>query len=125
MHPKQIEAVLALPGPERFEHFVKVVCDREEVWGLYDGGWALAATDDGTPVFPLWPAREYAALCATGDWQSYSPRAVPLDEAVSDMLPRLKADGVLPGVFFLPNGSGTTPSVDVLLAALETESKNY
>lgn len=48
---KQMDAVLRLSGAARFEHFVKVVADRQEAWGLYDGGWALAATDDGTPVF--------------------------------------------------------------------------
>jgi hypothetical protein len=47
---KQMEAVLALPGSRRFEHFVKVVADWQQAWGLYQDGWALAAADDGVPV---------------------------------------------------------------------------
>jgi hypothetical protein len=43
VNPKQMEAVLALPGPKRFQHFIKVVADWQEVWGLYRDGWALAA----------------------------------------------------------------------------------
>ncbi len=42
-----MEAVLALPREERYAHFVKRVADTEQVWGLYNNGWASAATDDG------------------------------------------------------------------------------
>jgi hypothetical protein len=35
---KQMEAVFALPGAKRFEHFIKVIADSEEVWGLYRDG---------------------------------------------------------------------------------------
>ena len=62
--PKQMEAVLALSGVKRFEHFIKVIVDWREVWGLYQDGWALAEADDGIIVFPLWPAKEYAQVCA-------------------------------------------------------------
>jgi hypothetical protein len=76
VNEKQIEAVLALSGPERVKHFVKVVADREEAWGLSDDGWALSATDDGGTAFPLWPARDYARLCAAQEWSTYSPQAM-------------------------------------------------
>ena len=36
--PKQMEAVFALPGPRRFEHFVKTIADWQEVWGLHQDG---------------------------------------------------------------------------------------
>ena len=125
INPKQFEAVLALPGNKRFEHFVKVVVDRETAWGLYEGGWALAADDVGTPVFPLWPAEEYARACATNEWSAYQPRSIELSRLTSELLPRLRDDGVLPGVFFTPTSQGVTPSVDVLLAALDAESAKY
>lgn len=38
---KQLESVLALPDKKRFDHFVKVVADRQEVWGLYQGDGLL------------------------------------------------------------------------------------
>lgn len=63
-----MEAVLALPGIKRFEHFIKVIANWQEVWGLYQDGWALSAADDGTTVLPLWPTKEYPqfALKASG-----------------------------------------------------------
>jgi hypothetical protein len=122
---KQLESVLALPDKKRFDHFVKVVADRQEVWGLYQGGWALAATNDGVTVFPLWPAKDYAQLCAVCEWEGYEPRLITLAELMDDLFPKLKKDGVLPGVFFKPEGKGMTPSVDDLNMALVSELQKY
>lgn len=122
--PRQMEAVLALEGVKRFEHFVKVVADWQEVWGLYQDGWALAVADDGTTVFPLWPAKEYAQLCALNEWKGFEPRAISLGDLREVLLPKLKLDGVLPGVFFTPSSKGVMPPVDELLAALEAELQN-
>lgn len=123
--PKQLEAVLALSGIKRFEHFIKVIADWQEVWGLYQGGWALAAADDETTVFPLWPAKEYAQVCAANEWAGYEPRSISLSDFTEVLLPKLKQDGVLPGVFFTPTSKGVTPSVDELKSALEAELQNY
>jgi hypothetical protein len=125
VNQKEMEAVLALPGIKRFEHFIKVVADRQEVWGLYQDGWALAAADDGTTVFPLWPAEEYARICAANEWAGYEPRSMSLSDFTEGLLSKLKLDGVLPGVFFTPTSKGVTPSVDDLKSALEAELQNY
>jgi hypothetical protein len=123
--PGQMMAVIGLPGVKRFEHFVKVIADWQEAWGLYQDGWALAAAGDGTTVFPLWPAKEYAEVCAVNEWKGYDPRAISLGDLTEVLLPKLKLDGVLPGVFFTPSSKGVTTSVDELMLALETELQKY
>jgi hypothetical protein len=125
INQKQIESVIALPGPKRYEHFIKVVADWEEVWGLYQDGWALAATDDGQKVFPVWPAKEYAELCAAKEWSGYKPESFSLTDFMEELLPNLKSDGVLPGVFYTPSDKGVTPTVDQVLADLNKELENY
>lgn len=120
-----MEAVLALPGVNRFEHFIKVIADWQEVWGLYQNGWALAVADDGTTIFPLWPAKEYAQVCAANEWTGYEPRPISLIDFTEVLLPKLKLDGWLPGVFFTPTSKGVTPSVDEFKSALEAELQNY
>lgn len=125
INPKQIESVTALDGPKRYEHFVKVVADWEEVWGLYQDGWALASSDDGQQVFPLWPAKEYAQLCADKEWNGYKPESFSLEDFMTELLPNLKNDGVLPGIFYTPSDNGMTPTVDQLLADLNEELENY
>jgi hypothetical protein len=120
-----MQAVLALPGGKRFEHFIKVIADWQKVWGLYQDGWALATTENGSNVFPLWPAKEYAQVCAANQWAGYEPRSITLCDFTEQLLPKLQRDGVLPGVFFTPASKGVTPSVDELRSALQAEMRNY
>src|SRR5688572_23562720 len=98
MNAKQIQAVIALPGPKRYEHFVKVVADRREVWGLFNEGWALAGTSDGQQVFPFWPAREYAEICAEGLWDGFAPREIDLDGFLDVFVPNLAQEKTAIGV---------------------------
>jgi hypothetical protein len=122
---KQVEAVLSLPGEKRFKYFVKTIADREEVWGLYQNGWALAANEEGVEVFPLWPAQEYAEICAENEWGGYEPRSIDLNDFMEVLIPKLEADKVLPGVFYTPTSKGVIPSVDELRGAIEEELDNY
>lgn len=125
MNSKQMTAVFALPGPKRFEHFVKVVADREQAWGLYQNGWAMAGASEDELVFPLWPYQEYAQACAIEQWAGYEPKVIPLDELMEVLLPQFRDEGILPGVLPNPAGKGVTPTVDELLAALEEELQQY
>lgn len=125
LHPKQIEAVVALSGPERYSHFIKQTADSKEVWGLYKDGWAMAATDDGEPVFPLWPAEEYAAMSARNEWAGYESSSIALEDLIGELLPMLERDGVLPGIFFTPAEKGVTPKVSRLLEDLHHELSRY
>ncbi len=125
MNDKQIEAVLALDGPERVKHFVKVLADREQAWSLYDAAWAASGTDAGQTALPLWPASEYAQLCATGEWSSYSPRAIRLDHLIDAVLPMLRKQGALVAVFQAPSGRGVTITPDELLMMIDAELERY
>lgn len=122
---KELEAVLELDGPARCERFVKVVADTETAWGLWDDGWALMEDDAGRRSFPLWPAREYAEACATGQWSTYEPREIALAEILEELLPKLEDSGVLPAVFPTPSGKGVTPSPNELRNLLQEELKQY
>jgi hypothetical protein len=122
---RQIEAILSLPGEDRFKHFVKVVVDTEEAWGLYQDGWAMAITDNNQPVFPLWPAEEYARLCAVDKWEAYQTRSISLCDILEVLLPNLRKDGTLPGILYSPSGEGVTPSIEKLEDALREEMSRY
>lgn len=123
---KQLESVIALPGPKRYSHFVKVVADWETVWGLYQDGWALAATDnENRTVFPVWPAREYAELCVANGWENFEPTSMTLDEFMYELLPDLSDKGILPCIFYLPTDKGVVPTVEELLKDLDAELHKY
>jgi hypothetical protein len=108
----QIEAVLALPGPRRYAHFIKVAADQGCVWGLYADGWALAGSDEGGAVFPLWPAAEYAGLCAVAEWSGYEPRQIDLDDLLENLLPSLRERDTGLGIFYTPDDKGVLPTLD-------------
>ena len=125
MDDKQIDAVLDLSGPERVQHFAKIVADREEAWGLYDDGWASSATDEGTTAFPLWPAREYAQLCGVEEWGTYSPRAIALGDLMDGLIPMLMEQSAAIAVFQTPHGQGVTMTPDEVHAMLASELERY
>lgn len=122
---KATNSVLALTGKERYHHFIKVVCDWEEVWGLYNDGWALAALEDGQQVFPLWPKKEYAQLCLAKEWVDYKPEVFSLTECMEELLPSLRADNILPGIFYTPSDTGVTTTIEQLLNDLNEELEQY
>jgi hypothetical protein len=123
--PKQVEAVSKLPAPKRYSHFIKVVADWRQVWGLYDDGWAMSETDDGQMVFPLWPAKEYAEACAVGGWSAYKARPIDLDDFVNGLLPKLKETGVLPGVFYTLDQGSVDASIEQIFKDLNEELSKY
>lgn len=117
--------MLALSGVARYEHFVKNLVDWEEAWDLYSDGWALAATDEGKPLFPLWPPSAYAQLCAEGDWVGYEPKPISLKTLTTELLPKLRVDGVLHGIFPTLSSKGVTPAIDEFLDAIDAELQKY
>lgn len=38
----------------------------------------MLAEEGGAPLMPLWPARELAELCATGEWAGARADSIPL-----------------------------------------------
>jgi len=122
---QQILSILALAGPQRYDHFIKEVACQERAWGLFHDGWAMAESDDNQPVFPLWPAEEYARLCAVVQWAGYEPEQIPLADLLDELIPQLEKDNVLPGIFFTPTSHGVTPTHGQLLEDLRNESLKY
>lgn len=121
INPKQMEAVLALPGPKRYSHFIKIAADQRKVWGLYADGWALAATNEGKEAFPLWSAEEYASRCKTGAWAEYETREIDLDRLFEELIPKFEATGTLVAVFPTPSDKGVIPTLGQLEADLREE----
>ena len=47
MHSKKQIAISDMEAPERYDYFVRKVCDFEVVWGLSNEGWAAGKIDGG------------------------------------------------------------------------------
>lgn len=104
INKQQLLSVFSLSSEERYKHFVKVIADWEEVWGLYDEGWAISETDDGLKTFPCWPAKEYAQQCAIDTWSNYEAISISTDEFIEEFLKDLENKSIYISVF--PNIEG-------------------
>jgi hypothetical protein len=121
---RQVQDTVMLSGPQRYEYFIRRVAQTGTVWGLYRNGWALAKKEDGSLVFPLWPDREFATICADYEWTGYQPQSFSLDELVDELLPQLEQDGIATGVFYTPGARDVMPSAGLLLRDLDDELKS-
>ena|SRR5262245_11558765 len=126
VNDQEFAAVCALPGPQRYAHFISQVADWQEVWSLRGrDGWILVADDDDTPLMPVWPHARYAEACATAAWTETTPEAIPLDRWLSAWLPGLSRDGRRVAVFPVPAGVGVTVDAERLADDLSEECEQY
>ncbi len=125
MHPKQFGSVTALDAPSRYSYFVRKVADSEEVWGLYEGGWALMGDDTGNQLLPVWPERDFAESLAQGKWASHTAKAIPLVDFIEKWLPGMEKDGTQLAIFPTPSGKGVIVPPSRLLADLSSEMEQY
>jgi len=122
---KEMEGVLSLPGSARYSHFIKKVADTEVICSLWDDGWALADDEKGQSHVPVWPHAKYAELCATGVWQKYQPRAIPIGEWLSAWLPGIQKDRRLVAVFPTPKERGISVQPARMAFDLREELAKY
>jgi len=81
--------------------------------------------DAAAASFPLWPAREYAQLLATGDWADNEPSELELEALLDDLLPRMREQGTSVAVFPRHDGRGVVVTPDELEAAPRRELEKY
>lgn len=125
MKREKINNVLSLSVEERYSFFVRKVADFEEVWGLYDDGWAMLSDSSGRKIIPFWPEKDFAQLCATEQWETYGARAIPLKDFIDKWLPGMKKDDILVGIFYTPSGKGIPVEPERLRADIEEELEQY
>lgn len=122
VNDKEFAAVIALEPPKRYGYFVKRVADWGSVWGLWsEGGWALAADDEGTQALPVWPHPRYAAACACEHWSGSEPREISLADWMDKWLPGMLRDGTAVAVFPTPNNKGPLVSPERVAEDLRSE----
>ena len=108
MKPQEFENILKLGPNERYEYFIKKVADWQEVWGLWDEGWALYGDEQKKEWLPFWPHSRYAEVCATDDWEKYKPKMITLDDWLNKWLPGIEKDRAQIAIFPTPTGKSAT-----------------
>ena len=124
LNPQEFDSVLKQPSAIRYEYFIKKVADYEEVWGLFDDGWATADDGQGNLCIPFFPREEFAKHCAAAEWSRYKPKSIDLHHFIDAWLVGMKKDNVKASVF--PTNTNTAIiEIDILLRDLHTELEKY
>jgi hypothetical protein len=125
-NPKEIDALVAQDAPKRYSYWIKKTCDTETVWSLWhEGGWALASDPVGSATVPVWPHSAFAALCATGQWTGYQPKAIPLDMWLERWIPGMTKDRRGVAVFPTAADKGVIVAPARIASDLSAELENY
>ncbi|WP_252091313.1 DUF2750 domain-containing protein [Pseudomonas sp. MWU13-3659] len=124
MHDKKLKNISSLMAEERLGYFVRKVSDFEQVWGLYDDGWATSGLN-GKEVVPFWPEKEFAELCAKDEWKGFSPCLIPMSDFLNKWLPGMHADSRLCQIFPVPSDGGVVMTATKLEEALREELEQY
>ncbi|WP_221567097.1 DUF2750 domain-containing protein [Alkalihalobacillus sp. TS-13] len=120
----EFEAVSKQSANIRYEYFIKKVVDYEEVWGLYNDGWATSQDEESKMLIPFFPRKEFAESCIRKEWAGYKAKLIDLDEFINEWPIGMKEGGIRPSIF--PNEENTVVvNIEVLIKDLETELENY
>ena len=124
MDRKEFEAVIKQLPHIRYEYFIKKVVDFEEVWGLYNNGWATSQDEKGNSLIPFFPKSEFAEDCAKNEWSGYIAKPIELNNFIDKWLTGMDSDGIRPSIF--PTDADTAVvEIDVILRDLLTELEIY
>lgn len=102
MNENKIKNIIVLPVEERYRYFVNKVVDFEEVWGLYNDGWAVLGNKDNSVVMPFWPEKNFADRCIADEWTGFKPKSINLQDFLDKWLPGMEKDNRFIAVFYLP-----------------------
>lgn len=122
---EEIERVRSLNSNKRYEYFIKKVVDWDEVWGLFNNGWAMQSDGDGNSYFPIWPAKIYAAVNKNSEWEKYEPKSFDIDDLINGLIPKLKKENVKLSIFPVKNEIEITTSLDQFVKDINSEEDKY
>lgn len=126
LSPKEFAAVSSLEGAARVAHFIKRAADWQVVWGLRDqDGWVSANDGNGNEGLPIWPHPNYAAACATKEWEGNSPAAIDVELFVNAWLPNMATKNAKVIVFPTPELRGVFVDAVELQSMLIQELSQY
>ncbi|NWK76194.1 DUF2750 domain-containing protein [Acinetobacter sp. SwsAc6] len=136
---KQIQAVLKLPAPEKYSHFIKETVGSDEIWTLYkgelydgnledspmEGEYAYLQDDNSNLFLPLWPAEVYADLCRVNSWEKFQPIWMGIEQFIDEYLPHFLERNIKFCIFPTVDDTGVIPTVEQFVRDLNTELSLY
>src|ERR1043165_8859035 len=125
LNGKEFESVIHLAPEKRYEYFIKKVADWQEVWSLWNDGWALMGDKTSGEMIPGWLHPVLAGAATDGEWLGYKPKKIDLEECLAKWIPGMEKDQRMVAVFPVSQSQTTTISPLKLKNDLEEELQQY
>ena len=122
---QQIDSILKLDYMDRYRHSIKEIVSWGIVWVLDDNGWALAGDGTTQQYLCIWPAKDYADLCANDSWKKHKAISVDLDDFLENVIPQLIVSNLSLSVLMTPLSKGTTVNVENFVNDIQLELQKY
>jgi Protein of unknown function (DUF2750) len=123
-----IENFFKKPAEKRYDHFIKVVADTEEVFSLVYGEeeWALLGDDeDDSNILPVFPTMDFARhFRDEADFEEFQVAAIDLNEFL-EWLGDMESENMLVAVFPNTQMSSVVMEPLRLKADLQAELDKY
>ncbi|WP_144558336.1 DUF2750 domain-containing protein [Shouchella miscanthi] len=88
---------------KRYEAFIKIICREEMLYTISIAGKFTILQEDGQFYFPVWPVKDFADKCLTGNWLEGKIVCINFEEWVSLILNYFEKENIKVAVF--PNDS--------------------
>lgn len=120
-----ISAVLNLSNLERYQYFIKRICDREEIWMLKNVSGFVTSESEGRRCLAVWPSPAYAELFIGGDWKNARSELIELNKFVENWIPGMIQDGIYLGIFPNLEFDAIVISADRIIPDIRKELESY
>ena len=126
---QELEAVTALSPEERYNYFVKRICDWEQVWTVYEDDYiVLNEAKNGKLYILLFPFKDFAEHYATNtrEMKGVSYKSFELCEFLETIVKKLQMNKVNHALIFpVADGYGLNVSMEDMVKDIQTELENY
>ena len=78
-------------------------------------------SNNNNKLFPVWPEKDFAEICANGPWNSYIPKLIKLEDFISKLSIKLDSEEINYAVFLTTENKGIIISPKELCEVLEME----
>lgn len=126
INEQEILNVSGLDPEERYQYFIKRICDWEVIWVMYneESGYALNVDTLDQKYLYLFPNETFTQLYINADveFHEFQPTRIDLHEFKDSLVAKFKAKGVhLALVFPVANGYGLNVELDTICKNIDEE----
>ncbi len=123
LEQSRINEILKFDAEQRLKYLLKQITSNKQVWLLTDEYGSVMLTTDEEDCIPVWPNKEFAQQWATGEWEGFEAKAIPLDDWYKKWTRGLETDELSVVVFPLPEDEGVVLYPDELDFELKQQAK--